>query len=714
MLLPTHVIVIVAAIPWRLLDVATKDAQSPCRLRQPLTDQDCIMRQSSATFTALGLVGFIWIALAIVAAGGNGELRPSAVAGGMFAKVAQQTGELEQALRGVIDGLPSVVDQVTASVAKVLTAATGQQAPTSQLAIVAVVVAALWLVAALIVRSSARRARSATDGAANPVFQLLLNDMLSVVALFVGAFVAVRILFPNDEPLDHLSVAIIWGFFRWWTAVRFVAVVLRPGVPAARLMPASDATALNAYRLNAIALGVGISFISIVPVLLGGGLQAPAARALALVIGIAEGAIVLVALRILFPRGPSLQRIGLVLKCAVIAVIIIWTASVLALEFSTYHSVVFCLQAMSGAYILDRILVVGANGMANPYAVAARRVVWLATALSVTFGLTKLMLVQFFHIISPATWSRVQPGYINAFLITATGFAIYEGIKAWAGVRFGEALTAPAPGDEQTGKVASRLATVMPIAVGFGGSLVLVVAIILALSELGISVGPLIAGAGIIGLAFSFGAQALVRDVISGLFYMVDDAFRVGEYVDTGRHKGTVEKISIRSVRLRHHNGQFHNVPYGQFGAVTNFSRDWITLKFNLRFNRTVDVDRVRKLTKQLGQDLLSDPELGPEFLVPLKLQGLVDVQENALVMRFKFTVKPTEPSLMRRGVMKRLFQLFNENGIMFADNAVIVHSNSTTRLEDAGAAVAPRTAARLTDDGQAAPQVDMPALQRG
>ncbi len=377
---------------------------------------------------------------------------------------------------------------------------------------------ALWVVAALIVGFNTKRARSTAEGAAIQVFQLLLRDVLSVVALFVGAFVAVRILFPNDMPLDHLSVAVIWGFFRWWTAVRFVAVVLRPGVPKARLIPASDSAALSAFRLSAIVLGVGISFISIVPVLLGGGLQAPAARALALVIGVVEGAIVLVALRILFPRGQSQQSLGLVLKCAVVAVIIVWTASVLALEFSTYHSVVFCLQAMGGAFILDRILVVGANGMVNPYAVAARRVVWLATALAVTFGLTKLMLVQLFHVISPATWSRVQPGYANAFLITATGFAIYEGIKAWAKVRFGEALAVPTPGDEQTGKVASRLATVMPITVGFGGSLVLVVAIILALSELGISVGPLIAGAGIIGLAFSFGAQALIRDVISGLF----------------------------------------------------------------------------------------------------------------------------------------------------------------------------------------------------
>ncbi len=668
------------------------------------------MRQSTSTMMALGVVCCIWIALAVVAASGNGEIRPSAVAGGLIAKIALQTSELEQALRGVINGFPSIMDQVNRSVSKVLAAPTKGLGPATQLTLVAAILSTLWLMAALIVGGGGKRKVLSERSAENPVFQMLLRDALSVAALSIAGFLAVRILFPNDEPLDHLSIAVLWGFIRWWAAVRILNVVLRPDCPEARLLPVTDQAARKAQRLCTIALGIGLSFISVVPVLLGGGLQAPAARATALVIGIAVGSMALVAIQILFPRGQqSLYGIGMALRCAVVAVVIVWIGAVLALEFSTYHSVVLCLQAVGGAYVLDRLLIVGANGLVNPYAIGARRVVWLATALAVLFGLAKLILVQLFHVVTPTAWLRTQAGYTSAFVIIAFGFALYEGIKAWARVSFADALAVPAPGDEQTGKAAGRLATVMPIAVGFGGTLILAVAIILALSELGISVGPLIAGASIVGLAFSFGAQALVRDVISGVFYMVDDAFRVGEYVDTGRHKGTVEKISLRSVRLRHHNGQFHNVPYGQFGAVTNFSRDWITLKFNLRFNRSVDVDRVRKLTKQLGQDLLEDPEIGGEFLVPLKLQGLVDVQENALVLRFKFTVKPTEPTLVRRGVMKRLFHLFNENDIIFADNAVIVHSSSATRIEDEGAAVVPKAVAPLASDGTRLARLEAP-----
>jgi moderate conductance mechanosensitive channel len=128
---------------------------------------------------------------------------------------------------------------------------------------------------------------------------------------------------------------------------------------------------------------------------------------------------------------------------------------------------------------------------------------------------------------------------------------------------------------------------------------------LIALSHLGVNTAPLIAGASVFGLAVSFGSQALVRDIISGLFYMWDDAFRVGEYIDTGRLKGTVETLGVRPVKLRHQNGPLHTIPYGQLGAVTNLSRDYATIKFNLRFEPATDIELVRKTTKQLGLAML-------------------------------------------------------------------------------------------------------------
>ena len=141
---------------------------------------------------------------------------------------------------------------------------------------------------------------------------------------------------------------------------------------------------------------------------------------------------------------------------------------------------------------------------------------------------------------------------------------------------------------------------------------------LIVLSTLGVNIGPLLAGFGVVGLAISFGSQALVRDIMSGIFFMADDAFRVGEYVDTGRLKGTVEKITVRSVQLRHQSGLVHTIPFGQLQAITNASRDWATVKFNIRLERGIDLDQARRIIKRVGQEMLNDTELSPEIILPL------------------------------------------------------------------------------------------------
>ncbi|HVH78093.1 MAG TPA: mechanosensitive ion channel domain-containing protein, partial [Stellaceae bacterium] len=198
----------------------------------------------------------------------------------------------------------------------------------------------------------------------------------------------------------------------------------------------------------------------------------------------------------------------------------------------------------------------------------------------------------------------------------------------------------------------------------------------IVLSRLGVDTAPLIAGAGVFGLALSFGSQSLVRDIISGLFYMWDDAFRVGEYIDTGRLKGTVETLGIRSVKLRHQNGPLHTIPYGQLGAVTNLSRDFATIKFNLRFVPGTDIELVRKATKQIGLAMQEDhPELAAEIMLPLKLQGVAEIADNAVVLRFKFTARPVKPSWVQREYLKRMVTVFAEKGINFASGALVLQT---------------------------------------
>ncbi|MBV9304701.1 MAG: mechanosensitive ion channel family protein, partial [Acidobacteriaceae bacterium] len=137
-----------------------------------------------------------------------------------------------------------------------------------------------------------------------------------------------------------------------------------------------------------------------------------------------------------------------------------------------------------------------------------------------------------------------------------------------------------------------------------------------------------------------------------------------------GRVKGTVEGFTLRSVKLRHQNGQVHIVPFGQLGSITNFSRDWITLKFNLRVARDVDLERVRKITKAIGLEMMDDPEMAQLIIEPLKLQGIADILDNALLLRFKVTTKPGNPTLVQRQAIRRIISRFPEAGIHFPSAA--------------------------------------------
>lgn len=234
--------------------------------------------------------------------------------------------------------------------------------------------------------------------------------------------------------------------------------------------------------------------------------------------------------------------------------------------------------------------------------------------------------------------------------------------------------------------IQSRLSSVMPVLRILILGLVLAITALLVLSRLGIDTGPLLAGFGIMGLALSFGSQALVRDVVAGIFFLADDAFRVGEYIDTGKLKGTVERISLRAVQLRHQSGLVHTIPHGQVQAVTNASRDWATVKFTIRLDRNADIEKARKIIKKIGQDLLTHEEFGTDFILPVKFQGIVDVQDNALIARIKFTAKPFRTSQIQREALKRIYLGLIAGGVPLASNEVRVRSGSQ---EDAAAAFA-------------------------
>jgi moderate conductance mechanosensitive channel len=226
---------------------------------------------------------------------------------------------------------------------------------------------------------------------------------------------------------------------------------------------------------------------------------------------------------------------------------------------------------------------------------------------------------------------------------------------------------------EAGGVGASRLRTLLPLARGSIFVAVCVMSAMTILAALGVNIGPLLAGAGVVGLAVGFGAQTLVRDIISGAFYLLDDSFRLGEYINVGEAKGTVERIGIRSMQLRHHRGPLNIVPYGGIRRMTNESRDWVVEKLEFRVTYDTDIAKVKKIVKRIGQELTADPELGPNILQPLKSQGVMAMEDSALLVKAKFTAKPGEQFVIRREAYQRLKQAFDDAGIHFAHRQVTV-----------------------------------------
>ena len=214
----------------------------------------------------------------------------------------------------------------------------------------------------------------------------------------------------------------------------------------------------------------------------------------------------------------------------------------------------------------------------------------------------------------------------------------------------------------------ARLQTLLPILKNLSLAVLAVVTAMMLLAAIGVEIGPLIASAGVVGVAIGFGAQTLVKDIISGIFYLIDDAFRIGEYIQSGTYKGTVESFSLRSVKLRHQRGALYTVPFGILGAVQNQSRDWVVDKISINVPYETDLDRVRKIVKRIGETLAEDPELGPEILKPIKLQGVAQFGDYAVQLQTKMMTKPGDVQFAaRRRALMMIKSEFQANGIGFA-----------------------------------------------
>jgi small-conductance mechanosensitive channel len=296
---------------------------------------------------------------------------------------------------------------------------------------------------------------------------------------------------------------------------------------------------------------------------------------------------------------------------------------------------------------------------------------------------------------------------LNIGVVVLLAYVLRELTISWISRRL--ALESP-PGAVPAGGLdvirASRLKTILPLVQRALQVTILTIAALMILSAFGVSVGPLLAGAGVIGLAVGFGSQTLVKDLISGLFFLLDDAFRIGEYIEIEGFDGEVERINVRSLSLRTPLGAIHTIPFGGINAVANYSRDWAMVKLEFRVTYDTDMNKVKKIFRKIGEDLMQDPELGPGFLQPFKFQGVKALEETGILFRGKFMTLPGAQFQIRKAIFERVQKDFKEQGIKFAQRRVQVDLPPGLDLDE-------QTRATITNAAAAAVIAEPPAAPR-
>jgi small conductance mechanosensitive channel len=190
------------------------------------------------------------------------------------------------------------------------------------------------------------------------------------------------------------------------------------------------------------------------------------------------------------------------------------------------------------------------------------------------------------------------------------------------------------------------------------------VAGMLILSELGVSLAPILGAAGVVGIAVGFGAQSLVKDYFSGFFILLENQIRVGDVVRIADIGGLVEEVTLRHVRLRDYNGNVHYVPNGLITTVTNMARGFAQSVIDVGVAYREDVDEAFDVMRAVARDLRADPAFGPKILDELEVAGVENWADSAVVLRCRFKVAPLEQWTVRREYLRRLKKAFDQRGI--------------------------------------------------
>ena len=639
---------------------------------------------------------------------------------GMAGVVDEHAGAMRTTL-GSLEAAYYALPDTLRSVAIKLTEPDGM----SQLAVIAELLAALlvagflieWLYHRALRGFRARLEQSPAPTFSARAFQLgmgLLIDLGGVLVWSIAAVTAFFLLWHDHALRRTLILDFMLGVIIVRTAMVVARFLLAPRAPSKRLLPFADGPARTLYRFAVVVVAVFAVELALVTLLQGGGADRATLDLMVIppiVVGVAVSLATVWRVRtpianlIRGQDGRGTIRGWLAELWPILA-----TAYLLGVLFARVFDILAGETVLSGRGLFSVLLIVAlpiidmalcralaaaagneadgrvarVRGFVAAYESVFRRAIHIIVVVVGLLLFSRFWGLDPFAFAQQSMGGKISSSLLGICIVLLLSYMVWEAAKTAIDRR----LEAEGELDRET--PASRLRTVLPLLRALILVTIFVMATMSVLAALGVDILPLLAGASVIGVAIGFGSQTLVRDIVSGAFFLMDDAFRLGEYIEVGDAKGRVEKINVRSLFLRHHRGALNILPYGEIKRLRNTNRDWMIMVMDFRLTYDTNLAQVKKILKQVGEEIAADPELKADLLQPLKMGGVQATEDSAIVVRAKFTARPEgEPYMIRRAAYTKILKAFREQGIQFAHKQVTVNVPASQMSDEAMAAAA-------------------------
>jgi small-conductance mechanosensitive channel len=508
-----------------------------------------------------------------------------------------------------------------------------------------------------------------------------------VTAFLLGLLLGYAILRPSHPAAPAVLVAVLQATVTVTIADLVTRFLCAPDRPDRRLLPVGDGAARSIHRTAIITAVLAAITLGLADLLAALGMAYD--PVIALVLPISTAPFIYLLYRLWGSRPAMVHALGgylglgdrevptlvLGLALATLYLVALWLAAAAAalrletgiglrLLLSLFLSAAVPLLALMLQRPIVRFYQTPGEQPDSKAALRLMRAVWAALLI---LGVVATAFIWGFD-----PGGHVGLGGIVLRLLFDAGVVLLLGYVGWELLArsFDRVMMANTVGDRRT---AQRMATLLPLVRKFLQVVLIAIVVMIVLSSMGIAIGPLLAGAGVVGIAVGLGAQSTIADVLSGVFFLLEDAFHIGDYVEVGNLRGTVEGISLRSLKLRHHRGAVHTLPFGQIKALTNLTRDWALMRLEFRVAPDTDLALVKRIIKEISKELQADPEMGPSFIEPLKSQGVRRVEDDAVIIGVKYVTKPGEQFVIRREAYQRILKTFKENEIDLVGRGVVV-----------------------------------------